>query len=100
MAGSDLLKVGKGELQANAAQVRNYAAEIDQTLARTQQRVLAMLESWLGLGANAFNDLFAEWNSGARQVHDSLLGIATRLERSGTSYDDHDQAIASSIRSQ
>ena len=100
MAGSDLLKVGKGELQSNAAQVRSYASEIDQTLARTQQRVQTLLESWLGLGANAFNDLFAEWNAGARQCHDSLVAIATRLERSGMSYDEHDQSVASAIRAQ
>jgi WXG100 family type VII secretion target len=99
MAGSDLLKVGKGELQGNAAQVRSLAAEMDQNIARTEQRVRTMLESWLGLGANAFGDLFTQWNSGARQCHDSLIAIATRLERSGTSYDEHDQAIASAIRS-
>lgn len=100
MAGSDVLKVGKGELQANAAQVRSYASEIDQTLARTQQRVQAMLESWLGQGAGAFNDLFQEWNKGATQVHESLVAIATRLERSGTAYDEHDQSVAAAIRSQ
>ena len=100
MAGSDMLKVGKGELQANAAQVRSYASEIDQTLARTQQRVQAMLESWLGAGATAFGDLFQEWNQGASKVHESLLAIATRLERSGTAYDEHDAAVANAIRSQ
>lgn len=100
MVGGDVLKVGKGELQANAAQVRNYASEIDQTLVTTRNRVQAMLESWLGQGASAFSGLFSEWDSGARQVHDSLLAIATRLERSGTAYDDHDAAIASAIRSQ
>lgn len=100
MAGSDVLKVGKGELQVNAAQVRGYASELDQTLARTQQRVQALLDSWLGLGAGAFNDLFQEWNQGARQTHDALTAIATRLERSGTAYDEHDQAVASAIRSQ
>lgn len=100
MAGGDMLKVGRGELQANAAQVRNYASEIDQTLATNRNRVQAMLESWLGQGAQAFSGLFAEWDSGARQVHDSLLAIATRLERSGTAYDEHDAAVASAIRSQ
>lgn len=100
MAGSETLKVGRGELQANAVQVRGYAADIDQTLARTQQRVQALLESWLGLGAGAFSDLFQEWNQGARQVHESLVAIATRLERSGTAYDEHDQAVAGAIRSQ
>lgn len=100
MAGGDVLKVGKGELQANASQVRNYASEIDQTLATTRNRVQAMLESWLGQGALAFSGLFTEWDSGARQVHDSLLAIATRLERTGTSYDDHDASVASAIRSQ
>jgi WXG100 family type VII secretion target len=100
MAGGDMLKVGKGELQANAAQVRNYAADIDQTLATTRNRVANLLESWLGQGATAFSGLFAEWDKGAQQVHESLLGIAQRLERSGTAYDDHDDAVASAIRSQ
>ena len=100
MAGGDVLKVQKGELQANAAQVRNYAADIDQTLATARNRVSAMLESWLGQGAMAFSGLFSEWDAGARQVHDSLLAIATRLERSGSAYDEHDAAIATAIRSQ
>ena len=99
MAGTDLLKVGKGELQQNAGQIRSFASEMDQSIARTEQRVRALLESWLGLGANAFNDLFAEWNKGARQCHESLMAIATRLERSGTSYDEHDASIAGAIRS-
>ena len=100
MAGTDVLKVGKGELQANASQVRSYASEIDQTLASARNRVSAMLESWLGQGSVAFSGLFSEWDAGARQVHDSLLAIASRLDRSGAAYDEQDAAVASAIRSQ
>jgi WXG100 family type VII secretion target len=100
MATSDLLKVGKGELQAHAVQVRSYAGQMDQTITQTQQRVQALLDSWLGLGASAFGDLFTEWHKAAQTCHDSLMAVATRLEKSGQSYDEHDQAIAGAIRAQ
>ncbi|MGP8161507.1 MAG: WXG100 family type VII secretion target [Candidatus Dormibacteria bacterium] len=100
MATSDLLKVGKGELQAHAVQVRSCASQMDQTISQTQQRVQALLDSWLGLGANAFGDLFADWHRAAQTCHDALMAVATRLERSGQSYDEHDQAIAGAIRAQ
>ena len=58
----------------------------------------ALLDSWLGLGASAFGDLFAEWHRAAQTCHDSLMAVATRLERSGQAYDEHDQAVAGAIR--
>ena len=100
MATSDLLKVGRGELQAHAIQVRSCAAQMDQTVAHTQQRVQSLLDSLLGLGATSFGDLFSEWHRAAQTCHDALMGIATRLERSGQAYDEHDQAVASAIRAQ
>jgi WXG100 family type VII secretion target len=98
MATSDLLKVGRGELQAHAVQVRSCAGQMDQAISQTQQRVQALLDSWLGLGASAFGDLFAEWHRAAQTCHDSLMAVATRLERSGQAYDEHDQAVAGAIR--
>ena len=100
MAGTDTLKVGKGELQSQAQQIRGYASQMDQTLSQTQSRVQALLDSWLGLGANAFGDLFSQWHGAAQQCHDSLMAIASRLQASGREYDEQDQSIASAIRSQ
>lgn len=100
MASSDLLKVGKGELQAHAGQVRSLAGQMDQTISQTEQRVQALLNSWAGLGAIAFGDLFADWHRAAQTCHNSLMAVATRLERSGQSYDDHDQAVAGALRAQ
>lgn len=100
MASSDLLKVGKGELQAHAGQVRSLAGQMDQTISQTEQRVQALLNSWAGLGAIAFGDLFADWHRAAQTCHDLLMAVATRLERSGQSYDDHDQAVAGALRAQ
>jgi uncharacterized protein YukE len=53
MVSSDLLKVGKGELQAHAVRVRSLAGQMDQTISQTEQRIQALLDSWLGLGATA-----------------------------------------------
>jgi len=98
MAMSGTLRVGKGELQAQAQQIRGYATQMDQTLAQTQSRVQGMLDSWLGLGASAFGDLFAEWRGAAQQCHQTLLAIASRLQASGQAYDEYDQSIAAAMR--
>ena len=45
MASSDLLRVGRGELQAHAVQVRGLAGQMDQTIAQTEQRIQALLDS-------------------------------------------------------
>ena len=100
MASSDLLRVGRGELQAHAVQVRGLAGQMDQTIAQTEQRIQALLDSWFGLGAGAFGDHFADWHRAAQTCHDSLMAVAARLERSGQSNDDHDQAVAGALRTQ
>ena len=100
MAGTDTLRVGRGDLETQAQQIRGCVSQMDQTLSQTQSRVQAMLETWLGLGANAFGDLFTQWHSAASQCHESLTAIANRLQASGQAYDEQDQAVASAIRSQ
>ncbi|MGA8016624.1 MAG: WXG100 family type VII secretion target [Candidatus Dormiibacterota bacterium] len=100
MALTDTLRVGKGELQAQSQTILGCAGQMDQTLAQTQSRVQSLLDSWLGLGANAFSDLFAQWHSAAQQCHDSLTAIASRLQASGQAYDEQDQSVAAAIRSQ
>ena len=92
MAVSDPLELGRCELQAHAIQVRRLAGEMDQTSSRTEQRVQALLDSWAGLGAVAFGDLFADWRRAAQTCHDSLMAVASRLERSGQACADPDHA--------
>jgi WXG100 family type VII secretion target len=99
MAAVGTLRVARGELQAQAQTIRGLAGQMDDALSQTQRRVQAMLDSWLGLGAGAFGDLFAEWHRAAQQCHESLVAIAARLEASGQAYDEQDQSVASAIRS-
>ncbi len=98
MSVTDTLRVGKGELQAQAQQIRGCAAQMDEMLTQTQGRVQALLDSWLGLGAGAFADLFAEWRRAAQQCHEALMTIAARLQSSGQAYDEQDQSIAAALR--
>lgn len=98
MASSDTLRVGKGELQAHAAQIRGQAADMDQAIQSCQTRVRALLDSWTGLSAGAYDDLFTQWYNSGRQCHEALMQIAQRVETSGQSFDEHDTALASKLR--
>lgn len=94
------LRLTQGELQAKASEIGNGATEIDSQMQLMSSRIGTLVnEDWEGAARDRFQALWTEWQTGARECHDALVGIQQLLQQAGTSFQETEDAVARSFRS-
>ena len=93
------IKVTPEQLSALSGTVQRGAGEIDGALSGLRAQ-LAPLQGgdWAGAAAAQFVALWEQWQRGARDVNQSLIGISALLGNAGSAYAQAESAIAGSFR--
>ncbi len=89
-----LIKVAPEQLAGVSGQLRSGAAAIEGTLGQLAGSVSPLGSDWAGLAQLRFQQLWEQWQSSSRQLHQALDEIAGLMQRAGADYAANEQAVA------
>lgn len=95
MAGN--LKVTFQDLQTASGQLNKGETEIDNILSTMRSQLEPIHASWEGASRVQFDQLWQEWDRGAGQLKESLLGIAKLLSTAANAYEQTEEQIRNSM---
>lgn len=96
MAGG-LIKVTPEQLGAVAAQLGGGAGSIETTLSQLAGNVAPLGSDWAGVAQGRFMQLFEQWQTSQRQLHQALTEISALMNRAAGAYEQNEQSVAASF---
>lgn len=90
-----LIKVAPEQLAGVSGQLRSGAAAIEGTLGQLAGSVAPLGADWAGVAQARFQQLWEQWQSSSRQLHQALEEISLLMQRAGADYAANEQAVAS-----
>ena len=92
-----LLKVTSEQLMSTSQSVKTGSDQVQQELTSLRNLVAPLAADWEGAASASFQQLWQEWESGARQIQEALTGISTLLGHAGQTYQTAEDSVKSSI---
>lgn len=96
MAGG-LIKVTPEQLAGVGGQLNGGAGAIEGTLSQLAAQVAPLGSDWAGVAQGRFMQLWEQWQTSQRQLHQALTEISTLMTRASGSYDSNEQSVAASF---
>jgi WXG100 family type VII secretion target len=91
------IKVTPEQLAQVSSQLRAGASQIDGTNSQLAANVAPLGSDWAGMAQQRFQDLWAQWQRSAQQLNESLNGISQLMSSASASYEQTEQAVASTF---
>jgi WXG100 family type VII secretion target len=91
------LKVTSSQLEELSTQVSTVAEDVASQFSTLQSKVVAAAGDWNGKAADAFQELYRDWNTGASQIQEALAGIAKLLTGAAQTYEDVETQLTSAM---
>ena len=91
------IKVTPEQLQQVSAQLAAGASSIEGTNSQLAANVAPLGSDWAGIAQARFHELWAQWQRSAQQLNEALTGISQLMSQASASYEQTEQAIASSF---
>ena len=96
MAGG-LIKVTPEQLGAVAGQLQGGAGSIESTLSQLAGNVAPLGSDWAGVAQGRFMQLWEQWQTSQRQLHQALTEMSALMNRAGGAYEQNEQSVAASF---
>lgn len=71
------------DISAKAAKIQSTAGEIETQLGLLTNEMAAFAETYKGAGANAFQEVYANWQRTQGQIREELAEIGAALQKTG-----------------
>jgi WXG100 family type VII secretion target len=94
-----LLKVTSEQLVSLAQSLNSGNDQVQQQLASMRNQVAPVAADWEGAASSSFQQLWQEWENGAKQLQEALTGISSLLAKAGQTYQSAEDAVKSSMSS-
>ena len=95
MAG--LIKVTPEQLHGVAGQLNGGATSIDTTLGQLAGAVAPLGSDWAGVAQGRFMQLWQQWQTSQKQLHQALTEIGVLMNRAGGAYSENEASVAASF---
>ncbi len=92
-----LIRVTPEQLAAVAGQLQGGAGSIESTLAQLAGNVAPLGSDWAGVAQGRFMQLWEQWQTSQRQLHQALTEMSVLMNRAGGAYEQNEQAVAASF---
>lgn len=80
-----------------ASQLNGGASSIEGILGRLAGNVAPLGSDWAGVAQGRFLQLWQQWQTSSRQLHQALAEIAVLMQRAAGAYESNEQQIAASF---
>jgi WXG100 family type VII secretion target len=94
---SGYIKVTPEQLHDTSSKLSSGASAIETTLGDLSSRVSSLGAEWAGQASGRFQELYAQWQQGANQLREALMGISQLTAQAGAAYQQSEEAIAASF---
>ncbi|HTK06040.1 MAG TPA: WXG100 family type VII secretion target [Ktedonobacteraceae bacterium] len=94
MAGNENMAANYGDMERAVSQFNARYAEFEQALTQITGAIEQLGATWVGQGFNSFQAAMTNWHSQATTLNQTLDEISKDVNRSSTSYQEHDTNIA------
>lgn len=92
-----IIKVTPEQLAAVAGQLNGGAGSIETTLSQLAGNVAPLGSDWAGVAQGRFMQLFEQWQTSQRQLHQALTEISSLMNRASGAYEQNEQSVAASF---
>jgi len=92
------IRVTSDSLAGVAGQLSSGSQSIESQLSNLKSLVEGLISGdWGGTASQSFNELYSQWDQAGIQLKESLQGISDLLNQAALSYEDSENAIASTF---
>jgi WXG100 family type VII secretion target len=92
-----LIKVTPEQLGSVSGQLNGGAGSIETTLSQLAGNVAPLGSDWAGVAQGRFMQLWEQWQTSQRQLHQALTEISSLMNQASGAYDQNEQSIAASF---
>jgi WXG100 family type VII secretion target len=96
MAGG-LIKVTPEQLSSVSGQLNGGAGSIEATLSQLAGNVAPLGSDWAGVAQGRFMQLWEQWHTSQRQLHQALTEISVLMNRASGAYSENEASVAASF---
>jgi WXG100 family type VII secretion target len=96
MAG--LIRVTPEHLAGVSAQLNGGASSIEATLSQLAAQVGPLRSEWAGVGQARFEQLWLQWQTSSRQLHQALTDISVLMRQASAAYEANDAQVGASFK--
>jgi len=93
-----MLKVTSEELVSLSQSLKTGSDQVQAQLDAMRRQVEPVAATWEGAASSSFQQLWQEWQNGANQVKEALMGISTLLNHAASTYQSAETAIQRSMQ--
>jgi 6 kDa early secretory antigenic target len=91
------IRVTPEQLASVAAQLNGGASSIEGILGQLAGNVAPLGSDWAGVAQGRFLQLWQQWQTSSKQLHQALAEIAVLMQRASGAYEANEQQIAASF---
>jgi 6 kDa early secretory antigenic target len=91
------IRVTPEQLASVASQLNGGASSIDGILSQLAGNVAPLGSDWAGVAQGRFLQLWQQWQTSSKQLHQALAEIAVLMQRASGAYEANEQQIAASF---
>jgi WXG100 family type VII secretion target len=88
------IRVTPEQLASIASQLNGGASSIDGILSQLAGNVAPLGSDWAGVAQGRFLQLWEQWQTSSKQLHQALAEIAVLMQRAAGAYESNEQQIA------
>jgi WXG100 family type VII secretion target len=88
------IRVTPEQLASVASQLNGGASSIDGILSQLAGNVAPLGSDWAGVAQDRFLQLWEQWQTSSKQLHQALAEIAVLMQRAAGAYESNEQQIA------
>jgi 6 kDa early secretory antigenic target len=91
------IRVSPEQLTGISAQLNAGAGSIEATLAQLLAQVSPLGSDWAGAGQARFIELWNQWHTSSRQLHQALVDISSLMRQASVAYESNDTQVGASF---
>ena len=91
------IRVTPEQLASVASQLNGGAGSIDGILSQLAGNVAPLGSDWAGVAQGRFLQLWEQWQTSSKQLHQALAEIAVLMQRASGAYEATEEQIAASF---
>ena len=88
------IRVTPEQLASVASQLNGGASSIDGILSQLAGNVAPLGSDWAGVAQGRFLQLWEQWQTSSKQLHQALAEIAVLMQRAAGAYESNEQQVA------
>ena len=86
-----------GQIRVTPDQLASVASQLNGILSQLAGNVAPLGSDWAGVAQGRFLQLWQQWQTSSKQLHQALAEVAVLMQRASGAYESNEQQVAASF---